>query len=115
MVVIADGRDNSSLNIDLNGLIDQALDSGVPVFTIGLGDVNAENMQQLADETGGQYYYAPDESDLDAIYDQIAEIISSQYTVGYDSSSTCGDIISLDVVVEDGILQGEDSRDIILN
>lgn len=54
MVVIADGRDNNSLNIDLNGLIDQALESGVPVFTIGLGDVNAENMQQLADETGGQ-------------------------------------------------------------
>lgn len=118
VVVIADGRDNSSLNIDLNGLIDQALESGVPVFTIGLGDVNAENMQQLADETGGQYYYAPDESDLDAIYDQIAEIISSQYTLGYDSLSTCGDIISLDVVVDDGSvlhLKGEDSRDIILN
>jgi len=64
VVVIADGRDNNSLNIDLNGLIDQALESGVPVFTIGLGDVNAENMQQLADETGGQYYYAPDEEVL---------------------------------------------------
>jgi VWFA-related protein len=116
VVVIADGRDNSSLNIDLNGLIDQALESGVPVFTIGLGDVNAENMQQLADETGGQYYYAPDETELQSIYDQISAIISSQYTLGYDSSSTCGDIISLDVVVDDGSgLEGEDSRDILLN
>jgi VWFA-related protein len=114
VVVIADGRDNSSF-ADLNELIDQALESGVPVFTIGLGDVNAENMQQLADQTGGQYYYAPDEGDLDAIYDQISEIISSQYTLGYDSPSSCGDPISLDVVVTDGGLQGEDSRDITLN
>jgi VWFA-related protein len=115
VVVIADGRDNSS-DTDLNQLIDQALISGVPVFTIGLGDVNAENMQQLADETGGQYYYAPNESDLNDIYNQISEIISSQYTLAYDSSSPCGDIISLDVVVEDGSgLEGEDSRDIILN
>jgi Ca-activated chloride channel family protein len=114
VVVIADGRDNSSF-IDLNEIIDQALEKGVPVFTIGLGDVNAENMQQLADETGGQYYFAPDESDLDAIYDQISAIISSQYTLEYDSASSCGDVISLDVVVEDGVLQGEDSRDIILN
>ena len=115
VVVIADGRDNSSF-IDLNEIIDQALEEGVPVFTIGLGDVNAENMQQLADETGGQYYYAPDEGDLDAIYDQISTIISSQYTLAYASpSSSCGDIISLDVVVDDGGLEGEDSRDITLN
>ena len=115
VVVIADGRDNSSF-ADLNELIDQALESGVPVFTIGLGDVNAENMQQLADETGGQYYYAPDEGDLDAIYDQISAIISSQYTLGYDSPSSCGDIISLDVVVDDGSgLLGDDSRDVTLN
>ena len=117
VVVIADGRDNSSL-IELDELIEQALDDGVPVFTIGLGDVNAENMQQLADETGGQYYYAPDEGDLDAIYDQISKIISSQYILEYDASSPCGDIISLDVVVDDGSilhLKGEDSRDIILN
>ncbi|MFC1881836.1 VWA domain-containing protein [Thermodesulfobacteriota bacterium] len=117
VVVIADGRDNSS-DTDLNGLIDQALESGVPVFTIGLGDVNAENMQQLADETGGQYYYAPTESELGMIYDQISEIISSQYKLDYDSLSPCGNIISLDVVVDDGSvlhLKGEDSRDIIFN
>jgi len=114
VVVIADGRDNSSFT-NLNELIDQALEKGVPVFTIGLGDVNAENMQQLADETGGQYYFAPDEGDLDAIYDQISEIIGSQYTLEYDASSPCGDVISLDVVVMNGGLQGEDSRDIILN
>ena len=114
VVVIADGRDNSS-DTDLNQLIDQALDSGVPVFTIGLGDVNAENMQQLADETGGQYYYAPTAGDLNDIYNQISEIISSQYTLGYDSLSNCGDMISLDVVVNDGGLEGKDSRDIILN
>jgi len=114
VVVIADGRDNNSL-IELDELIEQALDDGVPVFTIGLGDVNAENMQQLADETGGQYYYAPDETELQDIYDQISAIISSQYTLAYDSMSTCGDTISLDVVVRNGVLEGDDSKDIILN
>jgi VWFA-related protein len=114
VVVIADGRDNASA-ADLNELIDQALEEGVPVFTIGLGDVNAEIMQQLADETGGQYYFALDETKLQDIYDQISAIISSQYTLEFDSASSCNDIISLDVVVTDGGLQGEDSRDVTLN
>ena len=103
VVVIADGRDNSSL-IELDGLIEQALDDGVPVFTIGLGDVNAETMQQLADET-----------ELQNIYDQISDIISSQYTLAYETPSSCGDAISLDVVVENGGLQGEDSRETLLD
>ena len=115
VVVIADGRDNSSF-IELSELIEQALDDGVPVFTIGLGDVNAETMQQLADETGGQYYFAPDQNDLDAIYNQISAILSSQYVLAYDTASPCGDMISLDVVVDDGSgLQGDDSREVILN
>jgi Ca-activated chloride channel family protein len=87
----------------------------VPVFPVGLGDVNTENMQQLTDETGGQYYFAPDETELQTIYDQISAIISSQYVLAYDALSACGDTISLDVIVDDGLLQGDDSREVILN
>jgi len=112
VVVIADGKDNRSFT-DLSELIEQALEKGVPVFTIGLGEVNAENMQQLADETGGQYYLAPDETELQNIYFQISDIISSQYILEYNSLSSMSDTIDLKVEVDYNTLQGEDSRETI--
>jgi VWFA-related protein len=112
VIVIADGKDNSSFN-DLTDVIDYALEKGVPVFTIGLGEVNAEIMQQLADETGGQYYLAPNETELQNIYFQISEIISSQYILVYNSLSSGSGTIILDVEVDYNALQGEDSRETI--
>jgi VWFA-related protein len=112
VVVIADGRDNRSYT-DLSELIERALERGVPVFTIGLGDVNAENMQQLADETGGQYYLAPSKDDLQKIYIRISNIISSQYLIEYTSLSSGNNPIVLDVEVDYKTLQGEDSRETI--
>ncbi len=54
----------------------QARDNGIVIYAISLGvgaDFNI--MQEVADITGGEHFYAPDTSALDYIFDQIFERI----------------------------------------
>jgi len=111
VVVIGDGSDTSS-NETLNEVIDHAVENGVHVFTIGLGDVNFEVMERLADETGGQFFLATDSNDLQDIYLQISEILSNQYVIEYNSSSIGGSEIVLDVEVDFNSLEGEDTKEV---
>ena len=55
---------------------DMAAANGVIVYTIGLGaQVDGELLYEVAQKTGGQYYYAPTAQDLDRIFQQIADQI----------------------------------------
>jgi len=110
VVAVSDGNDFNSTST-LDEAIAYGVEKGVPVFTIGIGDVNAEQMQRLAIETGGQYFLAPASSDLEAIYLQIAQVLSDQYLIEYTTSSFGGNTVSVDVEVDYNGLQGADSRD----
>lgn len=52
----------------------------VPVYTIGFGqesgEFDEEELKRIAQETGGAYYYAPNEVELRAIYDTIQRQVS---------------------------------------
>jgi len=54
----------------------QARDASTIIYTIGLGDTaDRPLLQAVADRTGGAFYYAPDSSKLDYIFEQIADQI----------------------------------------
>jgi VWFA-related protein len=111
VVVLTDGIDEGSIDHDLTQVIESANEKGVPVFTIGLGNAFFPVLHAIAEDTGGQYFLAPTSGDLQAIYLQIADILTNQYVVEYQSPSSGGAIISLDVEIDANGLQGEDSRD----
>ena len=53
----------------------EAAAAGIKIFTIGLGtngEINQTMLQNIATTTGGQYYNAPTQNDLQAIYSTIA-------------------------------------------
>jgi hypothetical protein len=54
----------------------EARNNTIIVYTIGLG-AQADNalLQEVADRTGGMYYYAPNANDLDRIFQEIADQI----------------------------------------
>jgi VWFA-related protein len=112
VVAVSDGNDFNSTST-LDQAIAYGVEKGVPVFTIGIGDVNAEQMQRLANETGGQYFLAPSSSNLEAIYLQIAQVLSDQYLIEYNTSSSGGNTVSVDVEVDYNGLQGAGSRDAV--
>ena len=96
IVVLSDGEDTSSL-LPFEEVLDLAKRSETAIYAIGLraadgpgstskGFKEAEFvLRQFAQETGGRSYFPSQISELAAIYGQIADELSSQYTVGYTS------------------------------
>ncbi len=119
VVVLTDGEDYGGVGLPgsvrtLTEVIDYAKTNGVPIFTIGLGNAQTMILNQMANETGGQYFYAPDSSKLNAIYQKIADILTGQYKVTYSQSNN-GPIRTLNVLVDIGglgSLQGVVTRQI---
>jgi Ca-activated chloride channel homolog len=98
IVVLSDGEDTSSL-LPFEEVLDLAKRSETAIYTIGLRSTESTSsaakgfkeaefvMRQLAQETGGRAFFPNQISDLNGIYGQIAEELSSQYTVGYMSKN----------------------------
>jgi VWFA-related protein len=83
VLALTDGKENESSNSKQDA-IDLANQAGVPVYTIGLGsNINADDLQDVADQTGGRFFQAPSSSDLETIYQEISQQLSSRYEVTY--------------------------------
>ena len=96
IVVLSDGEDTSSL-LPFEEVLDLAKRSETAIYAIGLrtpdgpgtttkGFKEAEFvLRQFAQETGARSFFPSQLADLSGIYGQIADELSSQYTVGYTS------------------------------
>ncbi len=104
MILLADGEDNSS-SLEASTAISYARNANCTVYTIGLGrDVDEDNMRQLAEQTGGRYFNAPEASALDQIYQEIAEQLQTTgiCELRYISPIDCwnGDEVGVDAEVQ---------------
>jgi Ca-activated chloride channel family protein len=96
IVVLSDGEDTSSL-VSFEEVLELAKRSETAIYTIGLqprettalrGFREAEFvLRQLAQETGGRAFFAQKIEDLKDVYGQIADELSSQYSMGYASKN----------------------------
>src|SRR6476469_283572 len=93
IVVLSDGEDTSSL-VSFDEVLELAKRSETAIYAIGLrsrepgiatkGFSEADFvLRQLSQETGGRVFFARQINELANIYGQIADELSSQYTVGY--------------------------------
>ena len=96
IIVLSDGEDTSSL-VTFEEVLDLAKRSETSIYTIGLqprevsglkGFREAEFvLKQLAQETGGRAFFVQKVDELNDVYGQIADELSSQYTMGYASKN----------------------------
>ena len=88
LLVITDGIDNASV-VDAPAIEKQAEQRDTVIFAVGLfGDEDRvkqgrQELDQLADRTGGMAYYPADIGQIDAIALEIARQIRNQYTIAY--------------------------------
>ena len=108
LIVFSDGEDTSSL-VSFDEVLDLAKRSETAIFTIALRGLNTQTkgfreaefvMRQLAQETGGKSYFPSKIEDLNGVYGQIADELSSQYTLGYTSKNARRDGAWRRVVVQ---------------
>ena len=96
IVVLSDGEDTSSL-LPFEEVLDLAKRSETAIYAIGLrsNDANESRgfkeaefaLRQLAQETGGRAFFPNQVIDLNKVYGDISDELSSQYTVGYTSKN----------------------------
>jgi Ca-activated chloride channel family protein len=121
IIIITDGQDRG-INAgpgsvgDIDDAIDDANLTGVPVFTVGLGNADTTVLQQIANDTGGTYSDSTTSDNLATIYQQFANLLfTNQYILTYNSGiaadgATTG---TLEVMATYGTLQpGNDTKTI---
>jgi Ca-activated chloride channel family protein len=96
IIVLSDGEDTSSL-IDYDQVMEAAKRSEVSIYTIALrskedtpphGFNEADFvLRTMAQATGGRVYHVDDVAQLPGIYQQIADELANQYTIGYTSKN----------------------------
>ena len=84
LVVLTDGNDNSSSNTWYE-VVKEASKEEIPIFIIGLGDVNIDTLQAIADSTKGQFYYTEKSESLTSIYSDISKQVQAFYSLVYRS------------------------------
>jgi Ca-activated chloride channel family protein len=94
IVVLSDGEDTSSL-VSFDEVLELAKRSETAIYAIGLRGRDTDRvrgfneadfvLRQLTQETGGRVFFPKQIAELVNVYGQIAEELSSQYTLGYTS------------------------------
>ncbi|HLC92759.1 MAG TPA: VWA domain-containing protein [archaeon] len=96
-VLLTDGVSNSYAQTI--SAANTAAASGITIYTIGFGgDVNPTELQDVADATGGEYYFASDLNALQSVFALIALKVSE---IANDSNVTVP-VFTGAVVVDDG-------------
>ncbi len=99
IIAMTDGRDNDSHH-SLRTVIKLAQENDVPLYTIGLGrDAQADTLERMAQETGGQYYFSPSAGELATLYRDLAQALQNEYSLTYTSPTPDRDGTRRDVAV----------------
>jgi Ca-activated chloride channel family protein len=86
LVVLTDGWDNASTH-KWKEVVEVANKNEIPVYIIGLGDVNADTLKQISASTRGQFFYAKSSNQLGDIYALIGKQIQAFYNLVYSSKN----------------------------
>jgi Ca-activated chloride channel family protein len=98
IVLLSDGEDTASLVSD-DQVLDLARKTEINIYPIALRSERVQDrerqafsqaehlMTALAHESGGQVFFPTSLSELDSVYDRIAEELRTQYSLGYVSNN----------------------------
>lgn len=103
MILLSDGNSNESAAISA---AQAAKDDGIRIFTIALGSADTDLLEQVA-SSPGDAYVAPDPSDLDAIYQEISDVVLQG-----EQEIFCGSMADAFAMLSGGVvLDGDRSED----
>jgi hypothetical protein len=75
-ILLTDGHEASTNYAFTSQQIQEAVDNNIMVFTVGLGiGVNETLLKEIADRTGGRYYFAINAEALEEIYSRIGFLV----------------------------------------
>ena len=98
IVLLSDGVSNEGR--DPRHAADAARNAGIPVFTVGIGTPGDEfdepTLRHIAEVTGGEYLYAPDEEELSRVYERMGGKVINVAGVNATLEIEVGGLFDLD-------------------
>jgi hypothetical protein len=103
IILLSDGYHNTGIHPYT--VLPLIQDENIKVFTIGLGSYVDQNLlQNIADSTGGEYYYSPGNEELITIYQAIAGVVKTESTVITEEGSVdVGETMTETVYIDSSI------------
>jgi hypothetical protein len=104
MILLTDGENNQQWQDDLARTQSQRAKAlGITIYTIGLGsDPDAGLLTEIAANTGGTYYAAPNPESLRWIYLEISRRYQSSFSCGiFATSDASSGVLSLDLATHE--------------
>lgn len=86
LVLIADGRDTGDGDFNFTTSMDEVSRWAIPMYPIGFGKVDRQELEQMAALTGGKAQIQPNSSELTSAFDVILRILREQYLVSFMSA-----------------------------
>ncbi len=128
VVVLTDGEHNypNEEFPNVGPRIDYAQDNDITVHTVGVhedeSELDSDELERLADRTGGNYTYVSSADELDSVFDRIVrDEITSNVTVRDPAPAETVEMLVLPEnesfdgdVPDDGVLTRYDGRDVVI-
>ena len=87
LIGFTDGIDNESVNT-MQQVIDHANSNQIPLYMLGFGSADPVLLTNIAESTGGRYYYTPDITKLQNLFAMISGQLKNVYLVSWNYSSS---------------------------
>jgi tight adherence protein B len=102
IVLLSDGGDTAS-HVGLNDAATAAKKVGAAVFSVGLetAETDVQALRTMSALSGGRYEPAAT-ADLSQVYEGLADELSSQYAISYESTASPGDEFEIRVTAPTG-------------
>ena len=86
IVLLSDGDDVGSAT-SLDSALQQLEEQNIRVYTVGIESAafNADDLEKIADDTGGEYAAASSPDDLTAVYEELGFRLGNEYLLRYRS------------------------------
>ena len=98
IVAMTDGIDNKS-KVNSENIIKIAKLYDIPIFIIGYGNIEFNELNKIAKESGGSFYYTHDSKTMTQIYEKVTKKLLSVYELTYTSNILASEQLTREVKI----------------
>jgi VWFA-related protein len=85
IILLTDGKDTGG-KYNFDQAVNEAVRWSIPIYPVGFGNVDAEELEKLAQLTGGSLQIEPDSNTLDEAFTRILQVFREQYRITFTSA-----------------------------
>jgi len=88
IILITDGRDSQhdypiGSKLKLDDIVSKIASSNIPIYAIGLGNVDKDKLERIVKASGGRTLYTPDPTEIKDMYQEILNLLKDEYIITF--------------------------------